>query len=205
MQTREYISSDELDRFDEPLIGFHANADANKWHPPVPAGDYKVRLWFLEEDLRWRWSIKAMREAKRVHRWVVSSIIIRIMSGPYEGREILERVSTFKPTHRAVCTVEKVIAAVRKIDTRLLQRRNMRALIDLLTQSVEWGEARCVVTLDWRARQWDKELLRYSHRLIGMHRFPTDQDGNHIPVMTIDQHSEGIMASNFVAAWKRAV
>ena len=48
--TAVFVTLEQLNECQEPIIGFNPTADANETRPLLATGDYNVRVTFLESD-----------------------------------------------------------------------------------------------------------------------------------------------------------
>ena len=183
------ISMLDLENDTEDIAGYNPEADANAAIPPFPAGEYNFTAAFKTEvpEQRYLAGVWGKKEQKVIYTDVVLTLY-NTPGGEFDGRQCRTMVSTFTGDRSGTNSMQGFLQACGKADA-LLTAKSRKALIYLLEETVNAGEASGAALFEWEATEQTTEEEREKlkdegkkpWRIVGMAKFPPELDAKGKP------------------------
>ena len=175
----EYLGLADLARYEEELVGFVPEADANARLPLPPKATYMCKWTHREKDPQKLWipKIPTKGGATYLQTDLIGEIIENPMNPPeWVGRKINHRVSTQVMGNSGTTTAQMFLQGV-GLQDKLLNAPRTNASQAMLVSEALMSEPAAACDADWRYSKWDDVKKENVYELRGMRNFPKDDDG----------------------------
>lgn len=201
-QEPEYVSlsATDLADYDEELY-LDVAKDANAGLTPVVAGDYNCRVRYAEQDLEKRWRPMITDEGSK---YLMTNVEVEIIDeGENKGRLTRAMVSTLV-NRSGTSGLQAIVQGLGAGDQFAVMPRHTAVKDAEFLNQLLLTEPLVGANWDWDAHE-SKEQAQQAGRskpwkLRGMNKFPTDKDGNRIPVAKTPT-GEQYDAYNYIRRW----
>lgn len=204
---REFISLSDMTQFEEEILGYRGDKDANAQRSPLPHDNYVFRVQYAENwpasegeapvplasDPNARW-FKGEAKDGKVYFMTWIKVTTCNNSNPEHDDYSWTEILTTYPTKQGTTAAQALLQGF-DVDTIMLNTHN--AQVRALDQHLAGDGTLVGAEVDWIARQFDKNAARRdkqgnpvmkdgqqvmgveTFRLRGMRRFPKNEDGSH--------------------------
>ncbi len=188
----ENVSLAQLAEYEEELVGFNPDADANAMLPPLPKGPYVCVAYHTENDPTKLWRKKV---SKANTTYYITDVTLEVIENPANtvkesiGRKLRYPAMSLVMQQTGTTLIQALLQAMEQGERLKTGPRTAGRQALVLTEELN-KRPLVVAYLDWEARLFDKDYQnpdgttgKELYRRRGMNRFPKDEKGNFIPVI----------------------
>lgn len=175
---KETLSLADLAQYEQELVGYLPEADANASVPPPPKGEYVLKLTFRDKEPEKQWIPKVSNKTTVTHlmTYIECEIVDNPLNPPeFVGRKIRHQVGTWVMPQTGTTSIQAVVQAA-GYGVKLLNAPKTNVRLATVLSEVLNAESLVIGDLDWEINKYDKEKAETVFVLRGMNSFPFDPE-----------------------------